>query len=393
MLLLDNDADKSGLVYKVEMNDKKQISKITSMDGGKPIDVVWVERTLGGHGAFATVAMEYQDGYVKYSFKNEAGEATEGNFDAYSIRYEYDDKKKNVSMAYLYSKDGEPFDGIAQLLFTYDDKGQLEEIGFAHSNGERFPFRTRLKYDSNHKTPFPVEVALYDMDGSLITNGYGAKTSYAYDEKGRLTEVRHFGTDEKLKIIDAKDMQGFKYGRKPTMHSFGAITKYTYEGDGRDPVKVAFFGTDEQPLAINEKFPFASLVYTYTEEGRIASVSTWGIDDMLSTEKGEDVAKLAYSYDSYGNVISMTSYGKYNNVVTLFKDTQFAICKNKYDDKRRETETAYFGTDGNPVNREVVIDRRIVLYHREVYEYDDGGKRIKEIYYDKDGKKVGQIKP
>ena len=59
---------KSGLVYKVEMNNQNQISKITSLDGGKPINTKWEDILHKAYWTdFAVVNIEYQDDYVKYA--------------------------------------------------------------------------------------------------------------------------------------------------------------------------------------------------------------------------------------------------------------------------------------------------------------------------------------
>ena len=397
----DEDADKSGLVYKVEMNDKKQISKITSMDGGKPIDTEWIDTSDDLLYEFASVTMEYQDGYVKYVFRNNYGASAEGLHYAYSIRYKYDEKKKIPIIAYLYDHNGEQnnsLDGFSQILFTYDDKGKLVKLGYSNKNGERVTtyntkrYELKLKYGAKTQPDLPSEVANCNKDDSLMVDGNGiAKITYAYDEKGRLTEVRHFGTDESPKIRDRGSFTG-SYLRNPTCYAYGAVTKYTYADNMDKPEKVTFYGKDDQPRALSENFPFSTLAYTYTSEGRIATVSLIGTDGMPCTEKDKNFAKLAFGYDAYGNQESETCYGKDGNIVAKSPKNGIAIHKFKYDDKRSVTEVTLWGTDGSPWQGRKKINNKYYPMHRAVFEFNDEHKHVKTIYYDKDGQEVAQEK-
>ena len=389
---------KSGLVYKVEMNNQNQISKITSLDGGKPINTKWEDILHKAYWTdFAVVNIEYQDDYVKYVFMNQNLSPSIGLYNVSSIRYKYDKSKKHFTDAYVYDENGEQDESylvFSHALFTYDDKGNLITIGYTTKNGERIanqwvPYETRLKYDNDKNTGFPIEVANYSKDGALMMDRYGiAKTLYRYDAKGRLTEIRYLGTDETLKIKNSKDKKTFEFCATPTHHAYNAITKYFYTDNGDKPNKIVFYGEDGHPLALNEQFPFSTVEYTYTNEGRIETVALFGVDDLPCTEKGEGVAKCAYGYDAYGNVISKTYYGKDGNLVTFKPNLPYAIKKGKYNDKRQLVEMAYFGTDENPV--EIIRDKEQPC-HRRVYEYDENNY-VREISFDKEGKEVGQMK-
>ena len=93
----------SGGVYKVDFNDDKKLSKITAMFGGTPINATWSDTVSRGY-QFSTVTLEYQDGYIKYNFKNARMGATQGFYDAYSIRYKFDNDNKRIKIAYLYNE-------------------------------------------------------------------------------------------------------------------------------------------------------------------------------------------------------------------------------------------------------------------------------------------------
>jgi len=390
----DAQASSSGQIYKVDFNGDKKIEKITAMYGGNAINATWKDTVDRGFD-FAAVTMEYQDGYVKYNFKNSRMAAAPGYYGAYAIRYKIDEEKKTHKVAYFYNKQGEQANtslGCAQLLFTYDDKGALVKVGYANTNGERVTtvnkdYETRFKYDKGKK---PIEVANYGKDDSLMVDVTGiAKTTYKTDDKGRMIEARHFGSDDSLKEKNTPKLHADKV---LTAISAGAITKYTYDGDNMTPTKIAFYGKDEQPLGIKAWGNIASYKFKYTKDRNVSEVSTYGADDSpIPIDRdtlGDNVVKLVMSYDDNGNLVKMSFYGKDDNMVVASK-LNAAECRSKYDDKRRNTEDAYFGTGEDAIN----VNEGGRVYHRVVHEYNDDDERILNIYYDKDGNEVARETP
>lgn len=392
--VVDAEAASAGQVYKVDFNGDKKIEKITAMYGGNAINTQWKDTVDRGFN-FAAVTMEYQDGYVKYNFKNSRMAATKGYYDAYAIRYKIDEEKKTNKVAYFYNKQGEQANtslGCAQMLFSYDNSGALIKVGYANTNGERVTtthkdYETRFKYDKGKK---PIEVANYGKDDSLMVDATGiAKTVYKTDDKGRVIEARHFGSDEALKEKNAPKLD---VDRVLTAISAGAITKYTYDGDNMMPVKIAFYGKDEQPLGIKSWGNIASYKFKYTKNRNISEVSTYGADDTpIAIDRdtlGDNVVKLIMTYDDFGNLIKISFYGKDDNMVVASK-LNAAECRRKYDDKRRHTEDAYFGTGEDAIN----VNEGGRTYHRIVREYNDDDELTLNIYYDKDGNEVARETP
>lgn len=390
----DAQAASAGQIYKVDFNGDKKLEKITAVYGGNAINAAWRDTVDRGFD-FAAVTIEYQDGYVKYNFKNARMAATPGYYGAYAIRYKIDEEKKKSKVAYFYNKQGEQFStglGCAQLLFTYDDKGALIKVGYANTNGERVTtthkdYETRFKYDSGKK---PIEIANYGKDDSLMVDVTGiAKTTYKMDDKGRVTEARHFGSDESLKEKNTPKLQADSV---LTAISAGAITKYTYDGDNMMPSKIAFYGKDEQPLGIKAWGNIASYKLKYTKERNVAEISTYGTDDApVPLDRdiiGDNVVKLIMSYDNHGNLIKISFYGKDDNMIIASK-LNAAESRRKYDDKRRNTEDAYFGTGGDAIN----VNEGGRVYHRIVREYNDDDELTLNIYYDKDGNEVARETP
>lgn len=386
-------AKNGGIVFKVDMNSDGKLEKITAMYGGIPINIFWRD-TLNNCYSFSAITVEHQDGYDKYIFKNARMASTKGFYGAYSVRYRIDEKKKH-KVAYFYNKQAEQANtllGFAQMIFTYDDSGNLSKVGYANTNGDRVTtvlkhYETRFKYDKDRNW-LPIEVSNYGKDESLMVDSSSiAKTTYKYDDKGRLIEARHFGADESLKEKNTTKL--LLEDKIINYLSAGAITKYTYDSDKYQPKKIAFYGKDEQPIGIKNWDNIASFQFTYTDKGLIASISSFGTDDLarpiLKDDFGDNVVKIVYEYDAQGNNTVAKLYGK-DDIMVVGSKLNAAACKIKYDDKRRLTERAYFGTGDDAIE----INKNSYVYHRAVLEYNDDDELTKVIYYNKADQEVGQ---
>lgn len=378
------DAASGGVVYKVDLNDNKAVEKVTSMYAGSAINTEWRDIQNRKFNA-ACITLEYQDGYIKYNFKNSRMNATKGYCGAYSIRYKIDEQN-NRKIAYLYNKKSEQAvneSGYSQLLFTYDDKGNLSKVAYANSNGDRVvtshrDYETRFKYSEG--SIHPSEVANYGKDDALMVNEYGvAKTAYAFDDKGRLKEARHFGSDEALR---EKNMPEPKVDVAFDSISAGAITKYSYEGDNIRPSRISFYGKDEQPLAIKAWGSMASFVIKYNEHNMISSVSALAPDDtpvaIDAKVLGSNVVEVRCGYDDTGNVNRFTMFGKDGNMI-VSDVLKCAEVRMTYDDKRRLSETAYYGTGEDQID--AFTDGHYA--HRKTNEYNDDDEIVATIYYNK----------
>lgn len=103
----------------------------------RSVDIGWFDTRYYQYSSFAVVALEYQDGYVKYNFKDASMQPVTGYYGAYSLRYKLNEKQI-PTIAYCYDKDGEqkkmrmvlPKCCLPRTLC-------FEEVGYANSSGER----------------------------------------------------------------------------------------------------------------------------------------------------------------------------------------------------------------------------------------------------------------
>lgn len=393
----EEDLSQAGLVYKVETNEDKKLSQITALFNNKPINTEWNDSSYAYYGSFAAITVEYQNGYVKYNFKDEKMQPTSGYYQFYSIRYKLDDKDKtnlNPIIAYGYDKDGNQKNdnlGFTQMIFTYNDKGLLTKVGYGNSNGERVinkwkEYETWFDYDKDiDKNPLPITVSNHGKDGNLMIDITGtAKRTYKFDDKNRIIEICHYNVDDNLKIRNTNSIDIFNITRLNYVWiGAGAITKYTYEQNSILPNEMSFYGTDRQPLGISNLDNAASinLGYSNNTSGYLNSQTTFSTDDMPL--EIDNVATMKIERDEVGNVSKIEVYNKDNNLV-ITPILKAAICEFKYNDRRQRIEVSFFGTNGEPI----LIKEDNHEYHKETFEYDTNGNLIKTIYYDTEDQEI-----
>lgn len=388
--LTQEQAQNYGVVYNVECNEENKINKITAMQGGIPIAVDWQD-TLNHKYKFSAVTIEYTNTQVRYNFRSSRMAAVPGFYDAYAIGYKIAEGKKNTPVAYLYDKEGNQlgsWHGYAQMFFTYDDKSNLIKIVFADDSGSRVTNNNNeyeIKLSYGKKFGFPSEIANLAKDGTLqIDNSGIAKTTFKFDDKNRITEIRHYGSDDTLKD---KNSPNLAFDKIITSTSAGAITRYSYSDNTDRVTKIAFLGKDEQAEGIKAWGNIATVELKYTPEGWISSVASFATDDapiaLAKNYFGDNVVKIEMENDEYGNLSKMIFYGKDDNVVTASK-LGAAEVRYKHDEKRRNTGNEYYGTGGDKIE----INDIGFSYHGTTLEYNDDDEVTLIIYYNKDSQEV-----
>lgn len=387
--LTEDQVNNYGVVYNVEFNEENKLNKITAMQGGIPIAVDWQD-TLNRKYKFSAVTIEYSNTQVRYNFRSSRMAAVPGFYDAYSIGYKIAEGKKNTPVAYLYDKEGNQlgaWHGYAQMFFSYD-QDKLSRIVFADDGGSRVTTNNNeyeIKLNYGKKFGFPSEIANYAKDGTLQVDNSGiAKTTFKLDDKNRVIEIRHYGSDETLKD---KNSPNLAFDKVITSTSAGAITRYSYSDNTDRVTKIAFLGKDEQAEGIKAWGNIATVTLKYTPEGWISEVASFATDDspiaLAKNYFGDNVVKIEMAYDEFGNRSKMIFYGKDDNVVTASK-LGAAEIRYKHDEKRRNTGSEYYGTGGDKIE----INDTGFNYHGTTFEYDDDDDINLIIYYNKDSQEV-----
>lgn len=413
----DSQAEKAGYAYHVEMDKehKDQISKITYVYNKNTVRTGrWKNSIDIWNGEFAIVTIKVQDnGYTKYSFSDATGEPMTGFYGAYSIRFKRDDKKR-VTAAYLYNKEGENSlikcstmhaNKIAQLFFQYDENNRLSRVMTADENGNPVSAgflsggnatALQITYDKNKKEKIS-SISWINQGENLVKGANWATESYTYDEKGRIIEKAHSGTDGNLVDIKyAKNMYVIPYMYPNSMSEVlnimklgelaaGAKTKYFYEGDSQYPSRIAFFGKTDQNYGIGA-FNVSEFSIQYDDIGNIVKFKAVGPDGM---EKAMDcnISSIVFAYNNEG-MISKESYYHGENMTpyTLYKfeNSSISQVEFEYDDKGNVISKSYFDANGSPTGLKFF---GVKLYTKVRYLIDENGHK-KEHYYADDGTEV-----
>ncbi len=380
---ISNEKAKTGSAFYVEFNDQKKLSKVEYRRGDKPADTNWRYTDIPTeNNRFSSIAVSYQEGYVRYTFKDAKGNPTAGFFAAHSLRYRLGEKGEKTAV-FLYNKDNELFNcqlGFSQMTFAYDDSKRVAKYWFYGVSGERVAttsgyYEFRLKY--KEKNNRPVEVANYGKDGEIKPANNGiAKTVYTYDENGRLIETRFYGSDDNLREI-GEDFVSLELGLG------GAIRKVKRDANGY-VTEVRFFGKDEQPIGLKKYNGVATVKNKYDDNGYLLETMNYGLDDQPRARYSymKNFVGHKWKYDEYGNVAETRSIGADGSLVAIDNKNAAAIYRWKYDAKRLLTEGAAFGINDDPVNF------NYEKYHRFQQDWNDDGRLTEVRFYDKNGQLV-----
>ena len=325
----------------------------------------------------------YKDGLLKEQ-KTISGAVVKMNYDAQGRLIERITSKGKTE--FQYDKYGRMIErkGIGEypLKFQYTAWGEL--AAYTDHNGAT----TRFEYDSNGK-----KIKRIWPDGSLIKYGYvngrlvskeeaGRKTTYQYDDFGRMTEEKIVQGKESLTTKMTYD----ENGRMSSITDGKTTVKFAYDRFGRKLLEDGPVGTltmmyDEkgrlsarqvQFKGKNEKF---TTEYKYDEYDRVVTVKspsgefhyTWTKDNKIATQSIGD-KKVVNTYDKAGRLICKT-----------FGDT--VLAKYEYDSLDRRIKGQYFDVkwDYSYDQYNQLIEAKNSKGDFYTYEYDLIGNRLKAV--------------
>jgi RHS repeat-associated protein len=213
------------------------------------------------------------------------------------------------------------------LTFTYDERGNVTEIGYIDGTSETY---------------------VYDQSGQVIqkTERSGDTFEYSYDQRGRLIQ----------KAFDDGTFEEYTYDKRSNLTSIkdvnGGITSLIYNADNQ-VTQITY--PDDRYLA-----------YTYDAEGRRASIvdqngfeTNYSYDSqgrLTGLTDGTDATLVAYEYDAAGNLVKETNG---NGTFTTYN----------YDLAGQLTGITNYASEN-------------VINSSFSYTYDASGKRIGEVNND-----------
>ena len=266
------------------------------------------------------------------------------------------------------------------IASEYDEFGRLTYADYGNGEIERFEYDkwNRLAKHTRGKTE---ETYKYDHFGRLVEKKEsGLTTAYTYDAWGnRLSRVTK---NRKGEVVSKENRAYDRFGRlAETVAGFGAKVTYAYDSKGRlsrqvvDGSPIEYEYTKYGQLAAKhlggKLNPDASVTYEYSKSGQIVARTANGVrqtyeydfkGQLIGVKEGEEYVER-YAYDRAGNMVKKVVRGSRfvvrDGVETLVRDGEDKVTTFTFDDANQLVSSTCDG----------VTTR---------YEYDAAGRMVKE---------------
>ncbi len=284
-----------------------------------------------------------------------------------NIKYEYDSKgnktkenKYNIDGKLIYSANFDPKTGNMINEISYNTEGKiLSAIEYNPTTSNILKQQEYKYYDSWYS----VVTTSYDSKtGNIIKQTEDGTGGYSYirdydSTTGNILSVRYLSGG-----IDRSTVYDSKTGRIIKTTDNGAVTKYEYDNETGNVIKVSKYDANGKLISITK----GKQETKYDSTGKVSSVFIGGSSDTHNS--GKEI-----KYDSKGNIIfvgNLAMFGKYNNYTQFDSNGNVtSIIENDVNhSKLKETK---FGSNGS------------VTYSAQ---YDYQSQLLEEIKYNSAGK-------
>lgn len=334
------------------------------------------------------------------------------------MEYEYDEQGRKILERYektLWDANDDPYLATLEKTYEYDAEGNLTAV--VEANGAR----TEYEYDeaenlikrrqwTDNADPLTEKLWLYGYDSlgrmTFEENPLGLRTQYAYDALGKRiiqlhpdgSAVRHYydlaapdGDDnhrtlDEIRVVVEDTIPDGADGH-PDMQT--ALTKPRSEWSWE-----AEFEYDGDSRRTRMENAHTKKTYTYTPDGKPATVTDWGLDGDL-TDADET---LTYTYDLSGNRKTMSGpqgtteyhYDATGRLIRMLDPWTGAFTFDYDDYGRRDTlgypngvTTSYDYDLKGQLLSILAVNQDQVVVDAWTYTYDEVGNRLDKT--DKDG--------
>lgn len=198
-----------------------------------------------------------------------------------------------------------------------------------------------------------IERVYIDCDSNRCVSNEGyAIIKRKYDEYGNMIQNRYYGADGRLTLVNG---------------TAGADDTYDLRGNL----------TENKPVGLNEQLASGKLIsrYKYDENDNIVEFALFhGNGNEATNSLGYH--KYVKQYDNRNNPVEERYYNT-NGRLTRYDDDNYAIVRNKYDDRGFRIERRVFDVNDHPVccSEGWAMSR---------YEFDAMGNTIRQLFFDVD---------
>jgi hypothetical protein len=304
-------------------------------------------------------------------------------------RYKYDERDNRIEEARYNgnNKLTENRAGYAKVTYVYDGRSQETERRYYSENGNLFVNPEegyaiqKIEYDN---TGNKIKISYFGASEKPLKAKYGC-ASYIMERDAFRRTIRIVNFDEKGNPTRLEDMAPeklFGYDKwnnlnyAATADSYGNIINdpaYGYaiirnEYDiRRNMLSESYYDKDDKPCADKSR-NVHKVERAYDKYNRMTEISFYDINNKPCVDKN-NIHKIAWTYDAQGNEIEI----RYYDASASLRRDDYAIEKNKYDERNRLIERARYDYLDRPFN----YNRQ---WHRYVLSYEESGV-IYEKYY------------
>lgn len=347
----------------------------------------------------------------------------------FRVEYSYDEKGRRIREAYFGAK-GEPVvrsGGYHRVDTRYTEDGKETEKSFFNAKGQ--PTRNADGYARKTQTYLTrggldvTETAFFGVDGLPVIgrdeNDRFAKRVQTY--AGTWLQSDRFYGPSNEPLTQDKGCSGWNYeydawGNYAVVSCFVGVDASGADLRGtcregfhrlerkydslRHIVRLATYDTNGKPTTNN--LGYASVTRAYDERGNLTLVADFDAHGKPVVEKG-GAASMTFTYDRFGNQIEEAHFGPDGQP---FEISGIARIDYEYDAQGNQTVQRGFNRKGDAVGElrntfdahgrllsmkrfklgEPAIFAEGTRHHETRYEYDPWGRKVRETYYDKDGK-------
>ena len=306
-------------------------------------NVGWEYRGLYNASDTATDRMDY-DGSVNHhrddhrrDLINQVPTMSSQSADKEKIRFERKifDFNGNVISEEYFDANGKPleFRGVSKVVRAFDKYGQvvleefyskeiLDEYGDVAEKGELVAKDGFARYKAKYKSKGNLLLETWeDTDGKIVDNHLGyAKTKYVYDKNERLIRKKFYDKENK----PAND----KWGVSSYSYSYNSDCIRLYESKLAEVTKkinktaltdwklgkyklclAEEIHTDKEGKPAGDEKQVYKISRAFDKKGCLVSEESFRADGRRYVENG--VAKIEYSQDNQGNIISRKNFGEF----------------------------------------------------------------------------------
>lgn len=375
----------------VEVSEGYAAIKLILDDMGRTIEEIYLDKDslpAKFNGYFSRTCYTYNNmgQLIRLENFDADGDPTPNADGVATVEYEFDDNCFLTKLAF-FGKDGKPCNSTGMYSYavlTYDtSRGNRTSVSYFDINGNKTGGNDgihRIEYLHDPVTNVNTETKFFNSSGALIS-----AEQYKYDNRGNVTEIREVTESGALKSgttvthleYDSNNRQSREW------HTDASGKRVNITGDSFCEIRIK---RDELGNVIEQTFHapsgalvmcnagVARIIKEYNKRGQL--VRWLNYDPAGNTIKNsfDNAPEVIFDYDDRGNNTMMSVYDGKGNPFNSMWGWHKKI--NKFDNRNRNIEEAYFDKDGKPVKYFGQDFTRICC------EYNSHNKITKRIYYD-----------